>query len=317
MTLPRSHSMLLSIVVADPRGGARALNALRTLREGRLALPYEVIVAIGGDDPSKRTAFQQEFPLVSTVHVPGVHELGKLYQRGSELAQGRYVLLLDGSAMLTATAIESLIHFMDKSQWVSAVAPRLVSPGGVERSSAKSFPTVASALAEFQGHTNGPEVAPRLQNALTRQVTTPKEVEAVQMGCCMLKRATIQEVGGWEPGYAIGSEGLDWCRRARLKGFSVFYHPGVVGQLCDEPREDAEAIAAQLAGACRFIHCHHGVVSLGALKLLLALASLKGMLLDGGASLIPGTHRANARFAFRRAWYVMGALLNPGRSLPA
>lgn len=306
---------MLTVIVADPRGGERLVSTLRDLRDARMNLAMEVIAVIGGDDVSRLAELHRQFPLLTVLKAQGATDLGTLYAKGVEAAKGRYVLMLDGGARVDASTIEGMIHFMEKSQWVAVLAPRLLAPSGKEYASSRMFPTPASAVADFRGGQPSQDLAPRIQNALDRQVSTPKEVDAVASGCCMIKRQTVTEVGLWDSGYAAGGEALDWCKRARLKGFSVFYHPGLTAQLIEEPQDDPAAIAAQLASACRFIACYQGITALWALKFALTLLSLRDMLLGGGASLIPGAHRRQSRFAFWRAWHVMGAMLNPRRAL--
>lgn len=283
------------------------------LRDLRLALRLEVIGAVGGLDRAALARLQQAHPLVTILSAGQRRDLGTLYALGGEAARGRYILLLDGTALPDQQTIEGMIQFMEKGQWVGAVGPRLVAPSGREHPSSRRFPTVSSALAESLGGAVDRTPVPRIQNPFDRQVTTPKEVDAVGGGCWMVKRQAFLEVGAWATGYPTGGESLDWCRRVRLKGWSVFYHPGLAAHLRREVEDDPRVVAADLASACRFIRRYHGPLDLLVLKLLLALASLRAILYEGGASLIPGGHRPHARHAFTRAWYVMGALLRPRR----
>jgi hypothetical protein len=322
LTLPRTHahSLTLSVVVADPDGGDRLRRALVALREARLAIPMEVIGALGNADKHDIAKLRQEFPLISLVSIPEGGQLGALYNKGAAIAKGRYLLLLDGTARLDGAAIEQMILFMEKGQWVGVLAPQMLTPSEQEVSPARVFPTVRTALAEFEGgvaRQAAQAVLPRIQNPLTRRVTTPKEVNAVLSRCCLIKRQTFQETGLWSTEYPDGFEALDWCKRARLKGWSVFYHPGVTARLIEEEHDNPAKVAAALTSACRFIHTYEGPTSLAALKLALMALSMRALLLDGGASLIPGTHREAARDMSLRGWYVMGALLKPGRPQPA
>ncbi|HEY9720808.1 MAG TPA: hypothetical protein V6D47_02275 [Oscillatoriaceae cyanobacterium] len=311
MHLAPAHK--LTIILADPSGGDRLLSALCALRDARLPFGFELIAVIGGDI-SRLAELQRKFPLITMLQVPDATDLGVLYSRGAAAAAGRYLLLLDGTVRVDAAAIEGMIHFLEKGQWIAMVAPRLIAPSGKELAATREFPTVASAIAEFRSR-NTTGVTLRIQNPLDRQVTMPKEVDAAVSGCCMLKRHTVQEVGAFEAGYPAGGELLDWCRKVRFRGWSVFYHPGLTARLAEEPREDPARVAAQMASACRFIARYRGWTSVWTLKFLLGLISLHGLLLDGGASLIPGTHRHAARSAFWRAWYVFGELLSPRRRM--
>jgi hypothetical protein len=306
---------VLSVLVVDPTGD-RLASVIRDLRDMRLAMPLDVVAVIGGPDPARLAEAQREFPLVTMKGVFGQTGLGALLSAGAELTTGRYVLVLDGTARVGAGAIEGMMQFLDKGQWVGAVGPRLLTPDGSERASSLSFPTVQTVLDAVCGAApeSAAAPAPRIQYALNRQVTTPKEVEAIAFGCCMVRKKAITEVGAWDALFAPGGEALDWCKRAKARGWSVFYHPGVAAQLVADERPDPAAIAGQLANAQRYIRKHAGRRALVTMKLLLGAVSLRAMVLSGCAALVPGTHRAGARFGFWRAWHAMGALLAPRRA---
>lgn len=310
----RLQPPVLSIVLVDPTGGDRLGLAIDELRDLRMNLPLEVIAVLGGDDPAKLALAQQRFPLVTMRGVWGPAGLGALLSAGAEMAQGRYILLLDGHSRVDAATITGMVQFLDKGQWVGAVGPRMVSPDGSESASARAFPTMASVSDMVLGRRKAAEPAPRIQYAFNRAVTTPKEVDAVLSGCCMIRRKAFEEVGAWEAAYAPGGEALDWCHRAKARGWSVFYHPGVTATLRETAAADPSAIADELASALRYLGAHAGFGTVGALKLMLAVVSMRTMLVQGWLSLLPGAHRAHARFGFWRAWHALGAIVLPRRA---
>lgn len=304
----------LTILIADPTGGDRLPRVMDELRDLRLSMPLEIVGVVGGDDPSRLGELQRRFPLVTMRGVWGAVGLGALLAAGAKMAQSRYILLLDGTTTIDAGLITGMMQFMDKGQWVGAIGPRLVTAEGDERSSARAFPTIAAVKDLVKGRMVMAEPAPRLQYALNRQVTTPKEVDAVLSGCCMIRKKAFDEVGGWDSGYATGGEALDWCRRAKARGWSVFYHPGVTALVQEPAAADPSAIADELASALRYLSAHAGFGTVALLKLMLAAASARTMLVQGGASLLPGAHRASARFGFWRAWHAMATLVLPRRA---
>jgi GT2 family glycosyltransferase len=312
----RTLPPLLSILIVDTHGGDSLARVIRELRDLRLGMPLEVLGVVGGQDPARLAELQREFPLVTLHGVWDRTDRGSLLAKGAEAAQGRYVLVLDGTTTVDAATIDGMIQFMDKGQWVGVVGPRLLKPDGADAPSARAFPTVSSALDLVMGRQKAAatEPAPRLQYALNRQVTTPKEVDAIDTGCCMIRKKAIQEVGAWDDGYAPGGEALDWCRRARLRGWSVFYHPGVTARLHAQDAADPAAVAVELATALRYLGRYGGFGTVGVLKLMLAAVTMRAMLVQGAASLVPGTHRPTARFGFWRAWHALGAILAPRRA---
>jgi hypothetical protein len=309
MSYSRPTSQPLSIIVADPTGGDRLLATLRTMRDERQGLPCELIGVLGGRDQGVVPVLRQEFPLVHLYQAWGDRDMGSLYGIGARAAGGKFLLLLDGSAQVGAAAVLEMMAFMEQGTFIAVVAPRLLTPSGAEVSPGRSFPTVGSALAEFEGKTATVQAGPRLQHALDRRITTPKEVEAVVGGCCLVKKQAIEQVGALATGYPPGGEILDWCRRARQGGWVVFYHPGLTARLVADDQNCPRRVALRLKASSRFLRRHRGLAAVLALDLVLALPILLGLLLGGSAALIPGTHRPGALLTFWRSWYAAGALV--------
>lgn len=255
LNFQRAQAFSVSVVAAvgHDADGARLVGLLRALRDARVAIPYEVIVVARG---AAAAGLRCAFPLVSLFKAPADADLGTCFDLGLKAAAGRYLLLLDGAAVPDAAAVAELVRFADSGQWIGAVVPRYVAADGAERAASRRFPTPLAALREAYGWGAATEVpAPRLQLALNRMVTTPKEVEAAEPGCVLIRRQAALDAGGFAAGYAPGGEVLDWCKRARRKGWAVFFHPGVQARtLPDAPLPDRLAIAR------RFIHRFHGVL---------------------------------------------------------
>ncbi|MDB5099438.1 MAG: hypothetical protein JWM80_3859 [Cyanobacteria bacterium RYN_339] len=309
MSYCRPASQPLSIVVADPGGGDRLLATLRAMRDARQALPCELIGVVGGQDVGVVPLLRQEFPLVHLYQAWGERDLGSLYGIGARAAGGRFLLLLDGSARVDADAVFEMMAFMEQGTFIALVAPRLRTPSGGDLSPGRPFPTVGTTVAEFEGKAATIQAGPRLQHALDRRITTPKEVEAVTGGCCLVKKQAIDELGAFAKGYPPGGEILDWCRRARQGGWAVFYHPGLTAQLVAEEQESPRSTATRLKASSRFLRRHRGLAAVLALDLALALPILLGLLLGGSGALIPGAHRTGALFTFWRSWYAAGVLV--------
>lgn len=309
MSVSRPPSLPLSIIVADAGGGERLLATLRTMRDERQALPCELIGVLGGRDAGAMPALRQEFPLVHLYQAWGTRDLGALYGIGARAAGGKFLLLLDGSAQVSAAAVLEMMAFMEQGAFIAVVAPRLLTPSGGEVSPGRPFPTVGSTVKEFEGKVATIQAGPRLQHALDRRITTPKEVEAVVGGCCLVKQQAIEQVGALATGYPAGGETVDWCRRARAGGWSVFYHPGLAARLVAEEATSPRHVAAKLESSFRFLRRHRGLAAVLALDLALAMPILLGLLLGGSASLIPGAHRTGALFTFWRSWYAAGVLV--------
>lgn len=53
----------------------------------------------------------------------------------------------------------------------------------------------------------------------------PIEVEAISGACMLIKRQALNEVGGFDEGYFLHCEDLDWCMRFWEKGWKILFVP--------------------------------------------------------------------------------------------
>lgn len=269
LTFPRAQSLALSVVLTATDGGGRLREMLEALRAARIGVTYEVVVVVGGEPAAALGEIRRDYPLVLMYRDPVTADLGALYDLGARAAGGRHLLLLDGTAVPDAQAVAELVRFAETGQWIAAVVPRYAGAGDEpERPASRTFPTVFRAIGEAYGRASASaDPVPRLQYALNRKVTTPKEIEAAVGGCVLVRRQAIMDVGGFQAGYEPGGEVLDWCMRARLRGWAVFYHPGTEARVLAGVQESP---LARRAIARRFVRRFYGLVPAAVLALATA-----------------------------------------------
>lgn len=270
LSFSRSASLAVSIIVAVKRVEEEALDLLTVLREARFPLPYEVIVVVATEDSTSLAAIRNKFPLVLLYNAPSQSDQGILYDIGIRAAGGKHLLLLDGSAQPTAATLIDLVRFADSGQWIGAVVPRYVTVTGLDRPACLYFPRPLTACLEALGRTPR---QPKLQYAFNRLVTTPKEVDAAEAGCVLIRRAAVLDVGGLATGYPSGGEIWDWCMRARLKGWTVFLQPG--NQAMVTSGAIPTTSAARRGSIRRFTYRFYGWVPSALLAVLMLPSELK------------------------------------------
>jgi hypothetical protein len=270
LVFSRPSSLALSVIVAVPRFGPELMTLLQALRDARITLPYEVVVVVACEDGAALAGVRAEFPLVLLYHARPGAELGTLYDLGVRAAGGRHLLLLDGVVLPSAAAINELYRFAESGQFIGAVVPRYLTPDGSDQASSRAFPTPLTALREAL---RPAQSAPALQYAFNRLVTTPREVEAAEGGCVLVRRAAFQDVGGLAAGYPDGGEVWDWCKRARLKGWAVFLHPGTQVSLLRA--RDPEAGLEVRGSIRRFVYRFHGWSQTALIALLMLPADVR------------------------------------------
>lgn len=236
-----------------------------------------VVVDHGSTDGSLETA--RGFAHVEVVEQEN-KGVGAGWNRGLAETTQRYVLLLNADAWVLRDAIDRLGAFADEHARAALVGPKLLNPDGTLQRSARGFPTPWRLATEFFFLR---KLAPRTRalNAFHAggfDHDEAREVEWVGGAAMLVRRATVDEVGGVDESYFMFNEESDWQYRMRAAGWEVWFCP------------DAEVVHVVGASAnwnwfptlvrshVRFMRKHHGsraaAVTRGLLFVALVLRGL-------------------------------------------
>ncbi|MBA3946267.1 MAG: glycosyltransferase family 2 protein [Herpetosiphonaceae bacterium] len=195
-------------------------------------LPLEVIVVDNASHDGSSEMVHAEFP--------GVGLIRNTANRGFAGATNQaitasmhyhtpYLLLLNPDAQLLPDALETLYGFMQAHPRVGCVGARLLYPDGSFQEAAWHFPTPWMTLFDLfppQGPLFG-----RLQTSAlngryqAEHGTEPFPVDHPLGAAMLIRRRTLEAVGPLDEGYWLYVEEVDWCRRAKLAGWSIWQVP--------------------------------------------------------------------------------------------
>jgi GT2 family glycosyltransferase len=150
------------------------------------------------------------------------HGFARAVNEGCRLSRGQWVLLLNPDITLEHGFLDGVMNLAAR---LSLVAPGTGivgfhlrhGDGTLQRSSGR-FPTLARTLGRL--------LLPRHRRKYgSPPLDRPSEVSWVT-GCCLLvRKECLEQVGGFDEDYFLYYEDVDFCRRARLYGWSVRYEP--------------------------------------------------------------------------------------------
>jgi hypothetical protein len=146
---------------------------------------------------------------------------------GLKRASGSYVLFLNPDTVADEDALPLMFDYMDAHPDVGVVGPQLRYADGTLQSSRRRFPTLAMALLEstpLAWHW------PPSRNPWARRyhmedlpAAGEQEVDWLVGAALMTRREVLDQVGGFDEGYFMYSEELDWQRRVKQAGWKVVY----------------------------------------------------------------------------------------------
>ncbi len=137
------------------------------------------------------------------------------------------VLFLNPDTEVAADAL----HFMGETLYANirtgVVGPRLVYPDGSHQHSGFRFPTLRQVFLDFF------PLHPRLIHSrlngryakILYEGTAPFPVDFVLGAAMMVRREVLDAVGGFDEGYWLYCEEMDWARRVRAAGWEIRVEP--------------------------------------------------------------------------------------------
>jgi GT2 family glycosyltransferase len=203
----------------------------------------EIVVIDNASSDDTATNVREEFPDVRMIVNPTNVGHTRAVNRGFDLTESKYILVLDADTDVQAGAIDRLVEFMEERTDVAVAAPRLYDTDGSVQPTARNFPGVMNGL--FGRHSlltrlfpNNPFSARYLRRDKLH-ATEPFQVEQVTAACMMIRRSVLASAGRWDEGYRGYFVDTDWCMRLKAAGEKVFCVPraGATHHESNEPRK--------------------------------------------------------------------------------
>lgn len=190
----------------------------------------EILVLDNASRDGSEQMVQAEFPEVCLI----ASERNIGYAAGNNLllqrSEGEYLLLLNPDTEATAGALDTALQFMQAHPEAAALGAKLVHPDGRVQASVRSFPEPAAVMWEYLGLAR---LFPRSHRFGAYRMTwfyydQIAEVDQPMGTFLMLSRRALQQVGLMDEQFPIFFNEVDWCYRAKQRGWKIYFHPEVV-----------------------------------------------------------------------------------------
>jgi GT2 family glycosyltransferase len=140
------------------------------------------------------------------------------------------VLIANPDAVPEPDAVAILVRFMEEHGRCGVAGPRMLYSDGSWQPSRRSFPTIGATLVR---RTPLRLLFPPLRYQRKHYLLDERPEEPVQtdtmLGAFLLqRRAMLEEIGGWDPGYRMYCEDIDLNYRAARAGWERWYVPAAV-----------------------------------------------------------------------------------------
>jgi N-acetylglucosaminyl-diphospho-decaprenol L-rhamnosyltransferase len=223
--------------VPDPRWAAVVVNyeAGRSLTACVASLladasgggPPEVVVVDNGSADGSVAQLHAAFPDVPVVDPDANLGYGRAANLGIAATRAPVVAVVNPDAEVAPGTAAAVLGRFDADDRLAAVGPQLLNPDGTTYPSARSAPSLGDAV----GHALLGTVVPdnrftQSYRQLDADPEVARDVEWISGAAIWLRRAALDEVGGWDERFFLFFEDVDLCRRLGVDGWRISYEPG-------------------------------------------------------------------------------------------
>jgi N-acetylglucosaminyl-diphospho-decaprenol L-rhamnosyltransferase len=228
-TDPPAEPPAWAAVVVNYEGGDRLTGCVRSVLADTSAGPLELVVVDNGSTDGSVDALRAAVPGVRVVRAPGNVGYARAANLGAAVTRAPVVAVLNVDLVVGAGAAKALLDRLDREARVGAVGPQLRNPDGTVYPSARTMPSVAVAVGHAILGIWKPDNRFTAQyRQLDADPSAPRLVDVVSGAAIWLRRAALDEVGGWDERYFMYLEDTDLCWRLRRAGWDVAYEPSAV-----------------------------------------------------------------------------------------
>ena len=190
----------------------------------------EIVVVDNASHDDSAALVAREFPQVELIRNLANRGFAAATNQGlARMVALPFVLLLNPDARLLPGALPMLLAFMQRHPRVGCVGPRLLFPDGRFQAAAWRFPSLWMTIFDLfppRGPLLGRLSASRLNGRYRAEHgVAPFPVDHPLGAAMLLRRATLDDIGGLDEGYWMYVEEVDWCRRAKAAGWAIWQVP--------------------------------------------------------------------------------------------
>ncbi len=185
----------------------------------------ELIVADNASADGSADAVAAHFPSVRLTRLPTNRGFAAGVNHAATLSTGDVLLLLNPDAVLPANGPNQLARFLSERPRAAAVGAALRYGDGRFQAAGFRFPGLLQVTLDLWPVNR---LADSTLNGRVPSNGRPVPIDHPLGACMAISRRAWHDVGPFDEGYFMYVEEVDWCRRARSRGWQIWHDPGVV-----------------------------------------------------------------------------------------
>ena len=216
---------VLSIIIVHYKTRELTLQCLRSIREFRPRVAYEVLLVDNGSQDGIRGLVAEEFPEVRLIETGRNDGFSRANNLGIVNALGQYFLLLNSDTKIIEPVFDRLIQFMDSRPEVGCIGPQHVGSNGRHQVSYGKFPDlfteIVRKIVDYRIALNDLNI----RGFLMEKCSIEQEVDWLSGSCLLVRREALRQAGLLDETFFMYFEDVDLCKRIHDRGWKIVFCP--------------------------------------------------------------------------------------------
>jgi N-acetylglucosaminyl-diphospho-decaprenol L-rhamnosyltransferase len=202
-------------------------GALTSVADAEVERELEIIVVDNASSDRVAQRIEKEWPDVKVLRQEVRQGFSANLARGFDETEAPYLMICDADLLFRQGSVERLADFLDVHPRAGMANPKLLTPDGGMRSSARrwySFLTLAALKGPWRKRLGGTDIVRRNRYA-EWDFSQPRLVDWVPFAGAMVRRKALNEIGAPDTRFRLYFEDVDLSLRMQEAGWEVWNVP--------------------------------------------------------------------------------------------
>lgn len=218
----------VSILILNYNTCRLTMDCIRSVYESDTNYSYEIILIDNNSRDDSVEQISRAFPNLMLIANSENVGFARGNNQGMEAASGRYVLLLNSDTVIRRDTLETMVSFMDSRPDLGASGCKVILPdGSLDKACKRGFPTPEASFYYAFGFSKLFPDKPKFNGYQLGYLDPDQDypVDCLVGAFMLVRRETIEQVGGLDEQFFMYGEDLDWCYRIKEAGWGIYYYP--------------------------------------------------------------------------------------------
>ena len=221
-------SVDVSVVIVTHNSRDVIGRAIESVRANTHGVSYEIIVVDNASSDETDAFVAGRFPDVCVMHLQKNIGLSAAINAGVRASTGTCVMQLNPDCRLEGDALTVLSAYLRDHPDVGVAAPQILNDDGSVQLSCRAFPGYSTAF--FGRYSLFTRLWP--ENPVSKRYlmtgfdhASEREADWASGAAMMFTRGAFDGIGGWDAGFFLFNEDVDFCKRLRDAVLRTVYVP--------------------------------------------------------------------------------------------